>query len=430
MVQQMLKKLPEQRPACAAVVAATLKKFAVGADLRCLLRFPPGLAPVDGADKRFVANRRYQRWFWAGAASLLLALGGIAAYFSGGIVNTDKAKGAPDNGPTGEIANMTGFNYWPVSVRFAPRGLFALTAEAAGHNGTVRSDTLRFWDVATKRRLASGWGGGNLYYLAVYNTDGSVVAASRQGGDIDFFNSSNGKFLGTLKPNPKKEISLWYVDFAFSKDGKWFLTPGSDDGLVRLWDFPSGKLFREFKHSDSVFTACFTNDQKFILSGGGDNTVRLWDIENDRQEKTYEGHEKPLYLVRPLADGKRFVTACSEKVIVWDLKSGKQLLTLPFNKIGKSWTVRDVPAVAVAPQGNRLLLGHQDGSISFWNLDTGDQLGALEGHKKGSVKAVDITPDGRYAVSIGEDLFLRYWRLPAFAAAPPGQRDNGPEKKE
>jgi WD40 repeat protein len=204
-------------------------------------------------------------------------------------------------------------------------------------------------------------------------------------------------------------------DISFSANGKFFLAPSYDDGFVRIWSLPLLKLHREFKHGKSADTACFTADENLILSGGDDKVIRLWDIENDRQENTYEGHEKPLRLVRALADRERLVSVSSEgKVIVWGLKSGKQL---------KTWKLDNVPGltdhykiVAVAPKGNRLLAGHPDGLITVWDLDKGELVCKLEGHKK-AVTAVDVTPDGRYALSGGADLTLRYWRLPATTAA-------------
>ena len=74
-----------------------------------------------------------------------------------------------------------------------------------------------------------------------------------------------------------------------------------------------------------------------MLSGGDDNIIRLWDIEKDKQVKSYEGHGKPVGIVRALADRERFVSVSSEgKVIVWELESGKQV---------KAWTIGDLPPV-------------------------------------------------------------------------------------
>ena len=46
-------------------------------------------------------------------------------------------------------------------------------------------------------------------------------------------------------------------------------------------------------------------------------------------------------------------------------------------------------------------LGIETGEFDFWNLETGECLATLKGHT-GIVTSVQITPDGRFAVSGSE----------------------------
>ena len=68
--------------------------------------------------------------------------------------------------------------------------------------------------------------------------------------------------------------------------------------------------------------------------------------------------------------------------------------------------------LTVTPDGRCLLIGHRDGQVTLWDLEKCRQVISLKGHK-GEVRAVDITPDGRFALSVGLDRTLRYWHLPA-----------------
>ncbi len=52
----------------------------------------------------------------------------------------------------------------------------------------------------------------------------------------------------------------------FSKDGK-FIASGSLDKTVKIWEFSTGKLLKEFKGHSSVYSVSFSNDGKFIASG-------------------------------------------------------------------------------------------------------------------------------------------------------------------
>jgi serine/threonine protein kinase len=316
----------------------------------------------------------------------------------------DKQPG-DDDGKVKELANIGGFVQTGSSVRFFPTELKALTSEWGG--------PLRTWDLE-KRKLLNSSGPSTIY--TEFCPDGRILA-STGGAQIVFYDLQTWKSVSTLNTIHSS------LDYSFSADGKWFLTAGAGDGFVRLWAYPpqpEQKHHREFKHGASCTTACFTVDGKYILTGGPDKYVRLWDIANDRQEKTYKPHNSGLQLIRALPGGKRFVTVSTDwTVIVRELESGETVHSLKLEKVATG-ALYKVTALAIAPTGPRLLVGHQDGWISYWNLEKGVKEGAWSAHE-GAVPAVDITPDGRYALSAGADKTLRYWRLPAVAGV--GQRD-------
>jgi hypothetical protein len=389
-VLQMVATMMDRIPACrgsAGWVAERLR--------------PP--AHGERPERRSPGSPTRRPLMWAAVVSALV--GGalaLALWLSPGQEGAKGPTAEAEDGKVGEVANMSGAN-GPDLVRFSPATGLAVTAETEG--------ALRIWSLE-KRRLLNSWGRvtNRPLALAVFTPDGRSVVTPP---GLVLSNPLNGEQGGKLIAD-WKDASVH--DMSFSADGKRFLT-AKYDGSLLLWTLPAGKLYREFKHGTNAVAACLTSDGKFILSGGTDGVVRLWDIEKDRQETTYEGHGEHVEFLGLLADGKRFVSgSLTGKVIVWDLKNGKQLHKLSLENKGSYDYTNS--RLALAPAGRRLVAGHVDGSISVWDLDKGERVSTLTGHKQGWIRAVDVTPDGRYALSVGsvDGQLVRYWRLPPVPA--------------
>ncbi len=70
-----------------------------------------------------------------------------------------------------------------------------------------------------------------------------------------------------------------------------------------------------------------------------------------------------------------------------------------------------VHAVAVHPDGRRVLSASGDGTIGVWDRETGSLLGRLEGHTD-SVRSVVCLADGKTVITSSDDMTIRIWDLP------------------
>jgi WD40 repeat protein len=167
-------------------------------------------------------------------------------------------------------------------------------------------------------------------------------------------------------PDPGKAARL-----AVSPDDKLLYTSGA--GLAsRLWDVQSGKFLREFAFKQNgPARPSFSPDGRFILHGSK-GEVRLWDVRTGKEAGAFEGLDQ--YLCAAFSpDGRFLLTA--------DLQLG------------------------------------DDSPLRVWDVAGRKEVARLSGHSGHGPEAVDISLDGRYAVSSSRDGTVRVWRLPKAEAA-------------
>ncbi|NEO77258.1 hypothetical protein [Moorena sp. SIO4G3] len=117
---------------------------------------------------------------------------------------------------------------------------------------------------------------------------------------------------------------------------------------------------------------------------------------------TLSGHGDSVNAVAVTPDGTRIISGSSDNTVkVWDLNTGAEVLTLTGHSA-------PVNAVAVTPDGTRVISGASDNTVRVWNLATGKEILRFNGHSL-PVNAVVVTPDGTRVISGASDNTVKVW---------------------
>ena len=122
--------------------------------------------------------------------------------------------------------------------------------------------------------------------------------------------------------------------------------------------------------------------------------------------RCFHSHGGAIFGVACYPDGRRAVLGAADGTMsIWDLNSGEQLMHLSGHRA-------PVRAVQVSGDGRHLLSASADGSLAYWDAETGRLMNRLCGHT-GVVYAACFHPDRRTALSCGADGLVLLWDLPA-----------------
>jgi WD40 repeat protein len=125
-------------------------------------------------------------------------------------------------------------------------------------------------------------------------------------------------------------------------------------------------------------------------------------LDDLREFAVIPAHADSVFAVALTPDGTRIVTGSEDNTArLWDAQTGAKLLQFEGH-------TGSVLAVAVTSDGARIVTGSEDETARVWDATTGAKLFEIKGHT-GAVHGAAVTPDGTRIVTGSRDRTARIW---------------------
>lgn len=297
--------------------------------------------------------------------------------------------------------------------------------------------------------------------LARFSPDSKLIAAGSWSGTIRMLGVPNLEEKGILRGHTDRIGGIsWHPEATLTQSPESAnLASGGADGNIHLWSLTQDTPISTLSgHSARVCRVEHHPNGQYLASASYDTTWRLWDLETQRELLLQEGHSREVYSVAFQGDGALVASGGLDSIgRVWDLRTGRTIMVLDGH-------IREITGLAWHPDGYRVLSASGDASVKVWDVRMVRCMATIGAHKKlvsdirffrgnggggglpgdmrtegtyfvtggfdgevkihssddwayvkglsahsGNVTSVDVSMDGRFIVSSGQDRTCKLW---------------------
>jgi WD40 repeat protein len=197
---------------------------------------------------------------------------------------------------------------------------------------------------------------------------------------------------------------------------------------VRVWDAATAAELATLRGPGGpIESLAYSPDGGTLAAGGAERLVTLWDAATFARVGMVEAADDWVNAIALSRDGSLLATSGSygdPTVRVWDTAAWRQKFRLEgFSKVSapedRTGMLGRAHTLAFDGGGTTLAVGADGGTVRFFDMLSGEELGSATTGQEGRVCAVAFSPDGTVLATGADDGTVRLWRAASPADVPP-----------
>lgn len=247
--------------------------------------------------------------------------------------------------------------------------------------GASKLGQLLVWEWQSESYVIKQQGHFDAMNALTYTPDGQRIVTTADDGKIKIWDAKSGFCIVTFTEHTSGVTACQF-------SAKNLLFTASLDGSVRAWDLIRYRNFRTFTAPSRLqFSSLAVDSSGEIVCAGSIDSfdIHIWNVQNGQLLDRLSGHEGPVSSLSFAPDGSNLVSGSWDRTVrVWSIFSRTQTSEpLPQQS--------DVLCVTHRPDSKQIAVATLDGQITFWDLETAEQISHIDGRRdvSGGRKAGD-----------------------------------------
>jgi WD40 repeat protein len=193
------------------------------------------------------------------------------------------------------------------------------------------------------------------------------------------------------------DIGDFVTDLRWSSDGNWLAAAGSD-GRIAVYEAGTGEAARLQGHGMGTLGLAWRPGEPVLASAGQDGMVRLWDVPSGREIACGEGGGSWVEHVAWRSDGEQLATAAGRSLRIWS----------PDGELVREHVAAStISGLAWHPSRDRIATSGY-GGVTVWR--EGAARPRVLGWKGASL-CIAWSPDASFIATGDQDASVHFWKL-------------------